>query len=178
MKKSIEGKCKKFKAAVAGTDDDFDDMLADFRAADITATSANTSNRSGNRSGSSSISSKYSLSNSYRASTATALHVSEEALVQACGRGDTSQRRRWAKRGLRVSSAELLCRTVGAGKSDAARCLVRELEADVNQTDIQGFTPFCITTKTGNFEMMNCLVVELGADADQANVHALGFWRC
>jgi hypothetical protein len=160
-----KGKGKKFKAAVAGTDDDFDGMLAEFRAADVTTTAAATSSRSENR----------SASSTPRVSTAKAENISEEALVQACGRGDISQLRRWAKRGLRVSSAQPLCKAVSEGMVDAARCLVRELGADVNQTNIQGFTPLCIATEMCNLEMAKCLVVELGADADQANTNALGF---
>jgi ankyrin repeat protein len=55
-----------------------------------------------------------------------------------------SQLRRWAKRGVRVSSGRPLCQAVGCGKIDVARLLVNGLEADVNGIDEQGFTPLCI----------------------------------
>jgi hypothetical protein len=173
--KKSEGKGK--GKAVAGTDEDFDDMLAELRAADITpeaATSSGPSASSSDRSASSSSSSSSSTSTSSssianQASAATAEEVSEEALVQACARGDLSQLRRWARRGVRVTSAKPLCYAVKHGKYEVALFLVRNLGADVNQADAKGFAPLFIATHAGNLRMVKCLAIELGADVNQTD---------
>jgi ankyrin repeat protein len=167
-----KGNEKKVVVAVAGADDDFDDMLAELRAADITAdvaTSTSTSSSASSTSSSSSSSTSTSSSNSFnRASAAKADEVSEEALMQACVRGEVSQLRCWARRGVRVTSAEPLCDAVGHGKVEVVQCLTRELGGDVNQADENGFSPLYITSLIGNVTMVKCLVNELGADINQA----------
>jgi ankyrin repeat protein len=48
-------------------------------------------------------------------------------------------------------------------------CVVKELGADVNQTDKRGYTPLGIAAYHGNVEMVRCLVTDLGADVNQAD---------
>jgi hypothetical protein len=95
-----KGKGKKAEKAHAGADDEFDNMLVELRAADLTAEAAISSSSSSHNSSSTSTSSP---SNAYNASEAEAEKVSEVALFQACVRGDISQLRRWARRGVRVT---------------------------------------------------------------------------
>jgi hypothetical protein len=47
--------------------------------------------------------------------------------------------------------------------------LVKELRADVNKSDKQGYTPLTLATECKNLEMMKCLVRELGADVNLAD---------
>jgi ankyrin repeat protein len=166
-KRECKGKGTKVEIAVAGTSDDFDDMLADLRAADVTAEAATSSGRSASSNNSSSTTPTTSSSTTNQASTVITGEVSEEALVQACVRGDLSQLRRWARRGIRVTSAEPLCNAVSYGNFEVAHYLVRELGADVNEASAQGFGPLCIAAHAGNLRMVKYLAVDLGADVNQ-----------
>jgi hypothetical protein len=136
--KSI-GKSKgtKVEAAVGGADKDFDDMLAELWAADVTAEAATSGGRSTSSSNSSSSSSTTS-SNMINRASATAVEVSEEALVWACYRGDISELRRWARLGIRITSLGPLREAVLESKYDVGMCLVLELGADVNQARDNG----------------------------------------
>jgi hypothetical protein len=96
-----KGKGLKVEEAIAGSDDDFDDMLAELRAVDVTAKAVTNTNSSASISNNSSTSTS-SFGSTKRTSAPTAEEVSEEALVQACIRGDISQLQRWARRGVRV----------------------------------------------------------------------------
>jgi ankyrin repeat protein len=164
-KSEARGKGKIVKAAVAGTDDDFDNMLAELRAADATTDAATTSENSNSISSNSTS----SLSTAKRALTATTKEVSEDAIMRACARGDFNQLRRWAKLGVRVRSTVPLIQAVAHGMIDAARCLVRDLKADVDQADEQGMTPLFIAAQLSNLEMVRCLVTDLGANVDLAS---------
>jgi hypothetical protein len=163
-KSEARRKGKIIKAAVAGTDDDFDNMLAELRAADVHAGSTTTSENS-NSISSTSISSSNTAS---RMSAATTKEVSEDAIMRACARGDFNQLRRWAKLGVRVRSTVPLIQAVAHGMTDVARCLVREFKDDVDQADEQGMTPLFIAAQLNNLEMVQCLVTDLGANVDQA----------
>jgi hypothetical protein len=112
----------KSNAATAQTDDDFDDMLAEFQTADLNAPSI-------------------AITATSMSATAIDNKVSEQTLISAVDRGDNSQLQRWAKRGVRVHSGDLLCHAAANGTAAVARCLVKELKADVNKTDTQGYTP-------------------------------------
>jgi hypothetical protein len=94
--------------------------------------------------------------------------VSEDEIVQACIRGDMTQLRRWARRGIRVSSGQPLVQTAAHSKIDVMRYLVSDLAANVHQTDDQGFTPLFSAAQFGHLAVMRCLVKELTADVNQA----------
>jgi hypothetical protein len=100
--KKGEIKCKKVGAAIADPDDDFDNMLAELQASDltnITATTATTTTSAGsNRRSSSSSSSSSSRTSSSSSSLPLGTGVTEAMLVQASVRGDVAQLRRWVKR--------------------------------------------------------------------------------
>jgi hypothetical protein len=160
-KSDKKGKQPKGKAAAAQSDDDFDNMLAEFRTADLNAPS-----------GAITTTSIPSSSTTAPAPTALEDTVSEQALLSAVVRGDISQLQRWARQGLRVRNGEPLCHAAAHGKVDAARCLVKELGADVNQADKQGYTSLTLATCQNNFEMMNCLVKDLGADVNLADTNS------
>ena len=182
--KGSEG--KKDAAVVAQTDDDFDDMLAELREADLTTFAASSSNSSSSSSGSGSGSGSNTASfapasGAPRSSTtsnaagslpsaAAEDDVSEHAIVQACIRGDITQLRWWARRGVRVSSGNLLTQAALRGNLELMRCLVNDLGAAVNRADrgSEGFTPFCAAAQKGHLAAVQCLVTELSANVNQA----------
>jgi ankyrin repeat protein len=157
-----KGKTKKSDVATPNSDDDFDSMLADFRASDL-PTSINTNTKAALER------SSISSSSSGRSSTASGSEVTKLTIIQASIKGDVAQLRRWARQGIRVSSAEPLCQALLKNQVGAARCLVNDLGADVNQTNEEGLTPLCIAALKGDLEMVRCLVADLGADVDRAN---------
>jgi hypoxanthine-guanine phosphoribosyltransferase len=53
------------------------------------------------------------------------------------------------------------------------QCLVKELEADVNQATNDGTTPLCIAALEGHIAVVQCLVKELGADINQAALNGI-----
>jgi hypothetical protein len=154
----------KIKEAIAGADDEFDDMLAKLCAVDVTAEAATSSERSA--SSISSSTSTPSLSATNRASAA-AWEVSTKALTQACVNGNISQLRRWARHGIRVTSPVPLFMTVWHGKYEVVQCLVEELGADVNLSDGKNYMPLGVASDMGNLRMVQYLVKELGADANR-----------
>jgi hypothetical protein len=149
-KEKGKGKGTKLEMVVARTDDNFDDMLAELRAEDVPTDVATSTNRSASSSNRSSTSTP-----SFRA-TAAAVEVSEEALMQACVRGDLSQLRCWARRGVRVTSAEPLCHAVWYGEYEVVQCLVGELGADVNQAGDNGITAMYNAALLVNLGMVKC----------------------
>jgi hypothetical protein len=50
------------------------------------------------------------------------------------------------------------------------QCLVKELSADVNQADDDGFTPLYIAAQQGHHSVVQCLVKELGANVNRATL--------
>jgi ankyrin len=44
------------------------------------------------------------------------------------------------------------------------RCLVKDLGADINQAEKDGFTPLHMAAQMGNLDMVRCLGAEVGAD--------------
>jgi ankyrin repeat protein len=173
-------KVKNEAAAPVQAEEDFDDMLAEVCAADpivAVATSINTSRSSS----SSSSTSSSSLKSATSAPTSTGPKsgvppepaeekVSEDKIVQACIRGDRAQLRRWARRGIRVSSGRPLVQTAAHGNLDVIRYLVNDVGADVNQADDQGFTPLLMAAQNAHLDSMRCLVMELGADVNQTEL--------
>jgi ankyrin repeat protein len=74
------------------------------------------------------------------------MEVTEAMIEEASIRGDVNQLRRWAKRGVRVRSAEPLCQAVMYDMIGAVRILVKDFGADVNQADEEDFTPLILAT--------------------------------
>jgi hypothetical protein len=132
-----KGKAKgtKVEVAVAGADEDFDEILAELRAANVNAEGAIRASQGSSNSSSSTLTSSSSTS------TRAPVQVSGDAVVQACIRGDVVHLRRWARRGFRVTSTEPLYNAVTENNYEVVKCLVRELGADVNQPGEKGVTP-------------------------------------
>jgi ankyrin repeat protein len=158
---------KKGKAATAKATEDFDDMLAEFRAADLTSPAVSPS-----------TSSSSSSSSNISTLSARALHPSgagvgktipEEDMINAAIRGDVKQMKQWARQGVRVHTAEPLCQAAGRGKLESVRCLVNELGADVNLAAKDGCTPLYIAAQEGQTAMARFLVKEVGAEVDKAS---------
>jgi hypothetical protein len=59
--------------------------------------------------------------------------ISENAIIEACARGDMAQLELFSRRGVCVMSREPLASAVAWGKLDVMRCLVNGLGADANQ---------------------------------------------
>jgi hypothetical protein len=159
-KRKIKG--KEVEAATSRTDDDFDDMLAELRAADLI--NPNATRRSAHASSSTNISSSSSSSSSSAprsmassiptstaprtstssnariSSSATDGKFSEQTLIQACIRGDMVQLQIWAKGGICVSSGAPLSEAAFHGELEVMRDLVNDLRANVNQSDEEDFT--------------------------------------
>jgi hypothetical protein len=135
------------KSAVGDAHDDFDKMLAEVTAADselsadVPASTATTASST-----SSSSSSSRSSSSSSGGASSPGLQVSEEAIIEACMRGDLTQLRRWGRQGVRVKNADLLVDAIFAGVSlDILHCLVKELGADINEARLtDGATPLYV----------------------------------
>jgi hypothetical protein len=168
--KKFKGDSKKrAKIESAGGDvSDFDDMLAELRATDITTPMSSSSSRSSTNSPSSSSTSSSGSSTGNSASS-PGMEVSEEQIIDASIRGDATKLRRWAKRGVRVRSGEALSQAVLNDNIAAVRCLVKDLGADVNRTDDDGFTPLNIAAQLANLNTIRCFVKELGADVDRVS---------
>jgi hypothetical protein len=160
---------KKGKAATAKAADDFDDMLAELRIADLinSATSrspptSSSSNR--NRSNSSIASSVLPLSG-----PAIGVNVSEMDMIQTAIRGNVRRSKLWGRQGVRVRTAQPLCEAATLGKVDVVQCFVKELGADVNLGDEIGRTPLYVAAQEGHAAMARCLVKELGAGVNKAS---------
>jgi hypothetical protein len=181
-KNAKKGAGKKIAAAPAQADEAFDDMLAELCAADLIATPVTEVSISSSSSSSSSSIAKSGPNNGVPSNAAhssasriqadatepTEGEVSIDILVQACIRGDMTQLRRWARGGIRVSSAEPLCQAAAHGKLDVVRYLVSDLGADVNQADDQGYTPLFVAAQKGHLAVVRCFIKELGADVNKA----------
>jgi hypothetical protein len=126
-KNNKKGKRQSAEAATAKATEAFDDMLAEVRATDSTASSCGNGKSDGTSS-----------------STTKTTEVPENNIIAAIRRGDTAQLHRWSRQGVRVTSADPLSHAVTLGKLDAARCLIKKLGADVNAAGSNGQTPLVI----------------------------------
>jgi hypothetical protein len=150
-------------------DDDLNNMLANFRASDLSnSTITNMTTTTGSSSSSSSINNSSGIS-----STAFGIKVIEAMIIQASIRGDVAQVRQWAKLGVRVSSAEPLCQAVFYDKIGAVQCLAKELQclakelgADVNRSNEDYFTALFVAAQNGHLAVVWCLVENLSADVN------------
>jgi ankyrin repeat protein len=151
--------------ATAQSDDDFDDMLAEMRSADLCDPDANSSDTTA-----SSMTSSIVVSSASSASSAAKpIKVPEKRILEAVNRRDIGQLRRWSRQGLRITSILPLTHAVVLGELGIVQCLVEELGADVNQADREGRTPLYCAALLGDLAMMRCLVKDLGADVEQAD---------
>jgi hypothetical protein len=145
-------------------EEDFDDMLAEFQAGDL-ATASNSANSSTTSSSSSGAEVDARASVTLLPSPAAGHNVSEEAIIGACLAGNLAQLRRWRQDGVRVKTAGPLCQGVVDEVSfDVLSFLVKELGADVNQRDKQGFPALATAAYAGRHHFSRYLVEELGAD--------------
>jgi hypothetical protein len=171
--KGTKDKRQKAVAAVAQSDDDFDDMVAEVCAADLAsplvAGSTTNTNASSSSSSSSSSSNPIPAARATRRRVEAIETVSEEMIVQACTAGDVSLLRRWARRGIVVISTEPLFCAAATGKLDAVRVLVRELGADVNQA-CDGVTALHTAAYWGHEHVVRCLVKRFDADVNKPTV--------
>jgi hypothetical protein len=182
MPQNKKGKRENVPEATAETDDTFEDMLAELRAADLIATTAKSSSSgnfgaiAGNRrspaSGrSSSIDTELTLASSFQNAVAEASDVKFSEIELAPGVRlcrDISLLRRWARRGVRVSSGLPLVHAAGFGDVEVMRFLVSDLGAGVNQA-MNDCTPLYAAAQECHSDSVRCLVNELGADVNQGD---------
>jgi hypothetical protein len=71
-------------------------------------------------------------------------------------RDDIAQLRRWARQGVRVTSALPLLYAVVLGKLGIVLCLVQELGAEVNQADEGGYTPLYVAAQEAQLGVVRC----------------------
>jgi hypothetical protein len=95
--------------------------------------------------------------------------VTKGMLTQAARVRDLKSLTRWARQGVRVTTAEPLVVAVQGRHLDAMRCLVQKLGADVNGGMPSNDTPLAIAAVHDYMAGVQCLV-ELGADVNQASV--------
>jgi ankyrin repeat protein len=137
--------------------EDFDDMLADFRAADLAnAPSSHVAQ---------------GVANDSPANAARA-HVPEATIAAAIMAGDLTKLRRWHRQGIRYS-ADMVCNAAQLGSIAVMRCFVEELGADVNVADDDGCTPVSAASQNGHLGLVRYLVRMLGADVNKANAKGI-----
>jgi ankyrin repeat protein len=178
-KNNKKGKQGRAKAATAEIDVDFDDMLAELRATDLTAVPASSNSSSSIINTSATITNVASMARSTR----NVIEIPEARIIEAIQRGNIGQLRRWARQGLRVSSGLPLLHAAGLGKLDMVQCLVTELGATVDQTVsmvkergatgekrvTMGWTALHEAACAGQIAVVRCLVVEFGADVNKGD---------
>jgi hypothetical protein len=168
-KENKKGQRQGGRAAIAETDGDFDDMLAEVRAAVLAdcATVSSSVSRSSGSCGTTSATITNVVDTA--ASAANAIEVPEERILEAVERGNIGQLRRWARQGLHIKSGLPLLLAANLGKLDVVQSVVNELGADVNEPNDNGSTPLCIAAIMADLAMVRCLVKELQADVNKAD---------
>jgi hypothetical protein len=135
--------------------DDFDDMLADFRAQDLQGSTSTTTSTS-------------ATSRTPATARMKAVTISDEDIIGACRQINVALLRRWGQQGVRVMSAEPFVLYAAFGDSlDVLRCLVKDLGADVNEAGKEGYTALTAASQQGKLATVMCLVTELGADVNK-----------
>jgi ankyrin repeat protein len=163
-----KGKRRGAEAATAETDGEFDDMLAEVRAADLIAATASISNSSGSGASTSTNTSPANTNvASTSSSTANAIEIPEERITDAVEQGNLGQLRRWGRQGVRVTSSGPLCYAAAGGWLDIVQCLIKELEAAVDQTTNHGRTALHLAAASGQIAVAQCLVQEFDANINQ-----------
>ena len=122
-----KSKQKEAEEATAQAADDFDDMLAEMCAADLSApTASSSSSTSANFSTTvAATATVTTLTNvaSPASSTPKAIEVPEDTILKAIRRGNIAQLRSWGRQGLRVSSIQPLALAAALDKLDASAVL-------------------------------------------------------
>jgi hypothetical protein len=178
MPKDVKkSKGKKVAATTAQTDDDFDDMLAEFCAADLSSLtpvrSSSTSSSGCSNAVTKPIDAGTGVSNNAaRTSASESRHdASEDAFVQACAEGDMAFLRQWKRRGIKMLNSRPLLQAAGHGQLKVLRFLVEELGSDVNRIDSEKCTALYVAAQEGKLDAVRFLVEDLGANVNQANQH-------
>jgi hypothetical protein len=175
--------------------DDFDDMLADFRADDLA--NAPPSHVAP-------IIADAVPSNGARAQTFERCEVSGATILAAMEAGDLSRLRWWHRQGLEFTP-DVVCGAAELGSMAVMKCLVEELGAlkkagfdgttpvvvaawnghvsfvrylgklgaDVNKADTAGLSPLFIAALNGHLDVVQCLLKEFGADVNQPAVEGI-----
>jgi ankyrin repeat protein len=137
--------------------EDFDDMLAGFRAADLAnAPSSHVA----------SSAAEATHANVARAQTSD-VTVPASTIVAAMRAGDLSKLRRWHRQGVKWST-EHLCEATQLSSLAVMRCLI-ELGADVNGADAKGFTPVFLASQYRYLGLVQYLIRTLGVDVNKAD---------
>jgi hypothetical protein len=131
--------------------DDLDDMLADFRAADL----ANAP-----------MVADDTTADAARAKVREET-VPEATILAAIRAGDLTRLRRWHRLGVRFVE-DVVCKAAVFGSTAVIRCLVEELGADVNGVNDDGVTPVSAASYNGNLNLVRFLVKTMGADVSKA----------
>jgi len=101
--------------------------------------------------------------------------VDPELLFEAAGTGDLDRVKQLARDGALVNWADAkngltaLIFAAANGHVAVVQCLVKELNAAVNQADKNGDTPLLFAAQGGHIAVVRCLAKELNADVNQPN---------
>jgi ankyrin repeat protein len=85
------------------------------------------------------------------------MSIPKTAIVRCCRYNDLAQLRTWARQGVKVTSAQPLCSAASRGYMDVIRCLVLELDADVNRALPNGRTALYFAAEGGQLAAVRCL---------------------
>jgi hypothetical protein len=156
--------------------ENFDDMLAEFRAADLASTNsaaslapAKSTNYAASNSSIAGAGARASMASlpSPSAANVARRNVSEKAIIDACLAGNLAQLQQWGRQGVRVTTAEPLLEAAGTEATFAViSYLVKELAAEFNQLGECGFAALIVAAIRGQYDTVRYLVEELGANVD------------
>jgi hypothetical protein len=158
--------------AIAPSVDEFDAMLADFRAADLTnlattsittaaSPSASTVTSASDAPPSNTISSSSSAKKDLSAKKPTGA-----AMMKACEQGDMAQLQQWGRQGVCLPSYIFRNAVMLGVRVDIIRCLIKELSADINLASNHGRTALFVAAHSGYYEILVSLASEFGADVN------------
>jgi hypothetical protein len=143
---------KKKKGNKSEVADGFDEMLADFRAADVANVSSSHVAR---------MPVDITPSNASRAQ-GLKVTVLEATIFAAIKAGGVARLRCWHRQGVQFS-ASIVCSAAVRGSIAVMKCLVKEIGADVNRADQDGFTPLMVAAHFGHVALVHYLGREPGA---------------
>jgi hypothetical protein len=180
-KNKKNGKRQEAEVASAQTDEDFDDMLAEVMAADLTTftgdstssssitTSATTPQALSSASNTANSTPGATASSSSSSSSTSRPEVSEAIISDAVRAGDLTRLRRWGQLGVRCDFARPLCLAAMLGNVAVVECLIKEIGAEVDRVYEGGASPIHVAAQEGKLDVVLCLVKEFGADANRPN---------
>jgi ankyrin repeat protein len=137
--------------------DDFDNMLAGFRAADLANVPLHQVPL---------IAPADTAADAAR-TQAPDVTVPKATIFSAIRDGDVTRLRRWHRLGHRYS-VDMVCEAAELGSIAMMRCLVEELGADVNGANSDGQTPILLASLKGHVNLVRFLAVTLCADVNKA----------